>query len=39
LQVSWKIGGRRKLEVIWKAGLRIGKRRKSQVGAKAELEG
>jgi len=37
--VSWKADGRRKLEVSWKAGLRIGKRRKSQVDTKAELEG
>jgi len=37
--VSWKIDGRRKLEVSWKAGWRIGKRRKSRVDAKAELEG
>jgi len=36
---GWKIDLRRKLEVSWKAGRRIGRRRESQVDAKAEPEG
>jgi len=33
-KLSWKTDRRRELEVSWKAGLRIGMRRKSQVDAK-----
>jgi hypothetical protein len=36
---GWKIDRRRKLEVSRKAGRRIGRRRESQVDAKAEPEG
>jgi len=38
-KVWLKIDRRRKLEVSWKVGQRIGRRRESQVDVKAEPEG